>query len=175
MIRHLLAPLSIILTPAFAQAEQPAISPYETICVEEQSTGFNWENGKWQLTRFKAGTGILIQKLDPAAFASKPMNERPIRCTAERSTTAGMYTFIRSCYLVRESGMYSGSILSSKMCTEKFRGAELESVTCEQITFHPDGDFVMRRPPDSDIRKNPDGGYKDSLVLSVGSCDRLVE
>ena len=52
-------PLTLFAATASGQAK-----PFKVICVEEKSTGFNWDADNWVQKNFKANKKIIIQKID---------------------------------------------------------------------------------------------------------------
>jgi hypothetical protein len=155
--------ISVLLTLSCVHgtlsAQQSASRPFKTLCVSEKETGFNWVSGDWVQTNFKAGEKLLIQKMT----ASDP------RCMADKSK--GMFG-TSGCYQIEGSGFLPQLILEN--CDEISEKNTLKVVHCRKISFHPDGRFIQF-PWHADISNNPPSGAKDSLVLSVGKCSRIIE
>src|SRR5215467_13152020 len=83
---------------------------YKTLCVEGQSTGYKWVDGKWQPVDFTT-TKYLIQKVDPTdqmagkcaqAVPDKPGDE------AVRDKPGDDVVDVTACYRIRNLGEYSG-------------------------------------------------------------------
>lgn len=142
-------------------AQQTAPRPFKTLCVSENETGFNWVAGDWVQTNFKPGEKLLIQKI----VGSTP------HCKAD--VASGMFG-TTGCYQIKVLGSPPSFLDIPEMCDEVSDKNSLTVVHCRKISFHPDGRFI-RLPWHSDISDKPKNGLKDSLVLSVGKCSRIIE
>lgn len=175
LLRH--ASFGLLCIAPLALAQVKPLPPFRALCVSDKETGFNWKAGDWVPVNFKAGTKVVVQKLDLATYESKPFNERPMRCTKEEMRTGELLAGnARGCYHIKEMGMNPPLMFNAEVCEEKVDYSsgmvELVSVKCGQMTFHPDGGFI-RLPSHDNVSRMPPKDYKDSLVLSVGKCSRL--
>lgn len=164
--------LLLIFCASSLLAQDDKIEGLKAICVREQSTGFNWENGRWVRTNFKPGNQFLIQRLNLEAYASKPTLEQPALCQIEPVRQIGTTKISKGCYQINDVGE-PPVIFLSEMCDEIVEGKQIVSIQCRKITFNPDGGFI-ELPWHADISTSPRNNRKDSLVLSVGKCSRLT-
>ena len=143
-------------------AQQTAPRLFKTLCVSEKETGFDWQSGNWVQKNFKPGEQLLIQKI----AGSDPF------CKADVTTDKS--GFSKGCYQIKVLGSPSSFLDIPEVCDEASEKNSLKVVHCRRISFHPDGRFI-RLPWHADIFDNPKNDTKDSLVLSVGRCSRIVE
>lgn len=148
--------------------------PFKALCVSEKSTGFNWKSGQWVQANFRPDRKLLVQKLDLPKYMDRPMQERPISCTAEAMQASDLFGFSKGCYLIKDMGSPTNMFFDSEVCTEIVDSDKLRMVQCKKLTFHPDGGYI-ELPWHSDISLKPKEDYKDSLILSVGTCSRLSD
>ncbi|RYF83963.1 MAG: hypothetical protein EOO29_01390 [Comamonadaceae bacterium] len=165
--------LAVLFGTEAGLAQSAPLISFKSICISDKETGFNWKSGEWVQANFKAGTKLLVQKLDIEAYAARPPDERPHMCKPEPGTSFGTLSTSRGCYLVKEMGAPS-SLLSAEMCDEILDKNNLNVVHCRRFSFHPDGRFIQF-PSHADISSNPKDDYKDSLALAVGKCSRLSD
>jgi hypothetical protein len=157
--------ISVLLTLSCVHstlsAQQSAPRPLKTLCVSEKETGFNWVSGDWVQTNFKAGEKLLIQKIvEPTPY-----------CKAD-TTPSSLST--KGCYQIKVLGSPPSFLDFPDECDEISEKNSLKVVHCRKISFQPDGRFI-RLPWHADIFENPKNNTKDSLVLAVGKCSRIVE
>jgi len=151
------------------------IDPFTSICIEDKSTGFNWENRGWVAVKFVADEKFIVQKIPPAEY--KPANGMwHMSCESRQDFNPGnggkKVTF--GCYNVRKFGRELMPF-SSDMCMEIWDGSTLEEINCSKTDppffFLPDGAFIRYpRRASIDLSTNPKDNYKDSLSLAVGKC-----
>lgn len=163
----------IVSAQAMCQDKIPELPLFKAVCIRDKATGFNWRSGDWIQTNFAPGKQIFIQKIDIVKNSTKPFNERAIFCKEEEGFQSGEFAGSKGCYVIKEAGRETLPI-DGKMCTEFFKNRQLQSISCEKITFHPDGNFI-ELPWHSDIDQRPKDDYKDSLILSVGKCSKFIE
>jgi hypothetical protein len=116
---------------------------------------------------------LLVQKIDVNANSMKPFAERFMLCKPDVSHEFFMGSITEACYLVKEFGRETLPT-HGEMCYETFQNKTLESISCKKITFLPNGSFI-ELPWHADIDSKPKNDYKDSLILSIGSCTTLSE
>ena len=156
-----------------AAAEIPSVPLFKSICAREKATGFNWKAGSWVQTNFLPDRKLLVQKIDFAANQKKPVMERFIICRPEESVDFLLSTATQACYLIKQFGQQHLPT-DGEMCVESFEGKTLKSIACRKLTFLPNGPFI-ELPWHMEVDPKPRDDYKDSLVLSVGTCTTLVE
>jgi len=154
-----------------------SIPSFKSLCIEEQSTGFNWEKGKWVPTRFIENKYI-IQKINLSSVKRK--EDVPFMCRKVLNEIPVFSNFnAYGCYLVKRIGDDNVTIQNSKTCDEYYdmNTKNLTSIRCEfvdNISFLPDGAFI-KIPYILDLTSKPNNGYKDSMSIAVGTCSTLVE
>ncbi|MBQ0945136.1 hypothetical protein KAK07_17495 [Ideonella sp. 4Y16] len=158
----------------FLPAVNAAEEPFKALCVAEKSTGFNWKSGQWVQANFKAERKLIVQKLDLDKYRTKPAHERPLACSDDAMNSYDSKVLSKGCYLIKEMGSPTFIMFDSEVCIEAQVGDRLQSVQCKKLTFNPDGAFI-EYPWHSDISPKPKDDYKDSLIVSVGTCSRLSD
>lgn len=170
--------VSLAIAICFASpllAAPPGIPLFKALCVAEKETGFNWTNGAWTPANFKADTKIIAEKIDPVLAAEKSKGLRPIMCDEQKEQAFGDFAATTACYYIRELGSKAIPVVAgAEKCTEYSEKKVLQSISCNRMTFTPDGNFI-RFPWHMDIDPSPKNGYKDSLVLTVGKCAKIDE
>lgn len=142
-----------------------------SLCVETNSTGFNWANGQWIETTYT---------LDQYVIQDVSANDdlRGFFCTAEAPVTSAYGSVSADrCFnasMVGEQATVAGTA-SCRVYYES-DGTTIISVSCSggfiDYSFIPTGEFVLSRTyavPEF----NP-GDRRDSLVLSVGKCSVIA-
>ena len=153
--------LMLLSSHGALNAQQTSPKPFKTLCVSEKETGFNWVSGDWVQANFKPEEKILIQKIVGSAPTCKP------------DVKDGMFG-TTGCYLIKSLGTSPTFLGIPENCDEISEKNSLKVVHCPKISFHPNGRFI-RFPWHADISDNPKNGNKDSLILAVGKCSRIVE
>lgn len=157
--------------PAVAISEEVPLKSYTGLCSEEQSVGFNWANGRWNLTRFQK-ENYIVKKVTDSKCRFAYGQEKP-------STNPG-------CYIVKIQGNKSGERMwcSEVPMKDKNNSFNYIQISCDSFEFRTDGPFNMARLQ-SDLgtakekkkifseypKSRPD--YKDSISISVGNCARI--
>lgn len=159
------------------------LEPYTLICIEEQSSGFSWENGQWKPARFKAGDKYQVRRLDPRTLKDVAATDEPIACRSGDFFTGHKLesflgedaTFIRSaCYTIKRFGEKSIPMFDGEICAEEFTRTELKKVECKSMHFKPNGAFIKLPVYTSmDLDPKPTNDYKDSMALGLGTCSTL--
>jgi hypothetical protein len=161
---------------AIAQPVFGSKAGYSSICIEELSTGFNWQNKRWVQTNFKEETYIVsripVEKYRTLVEA-RANNVYLCDDKSNENNKYGKTEFINECYSVTKIGQ-KPTLLDANMCTEVWESTRLISVLCNKhsskLTFQPTGNFI-KQPWHSDLRS--DEQNKDSLALSVGKCTSI--
>jgi hypothetical protein len=161
------------LMPLSIAEPLPSVPHFKSVCVQEKATGFSWTAGAWKQANFVPDRKLLIQKIDFAANAVRPITERQMLCRAPESTDLALSIVTQACYIVKEFGSPTLPT-DGEMCYESFQGRVLKSVTCRRITFLPNGPYI-ELPWHMEIDPKPKDNYKDSLMLSVGTCTTLAD
>lgn len=156
-----LLPLGLLFCFGTLSAQQTAPQLFKALCVSDKATGFNWNSGDWVQTNFIPGEKLLIQKI----VESDPFCKTDVK--------ASMFG-TKGCYRIKVLGSPPSFMDLPETCDEITQKNSLIVIHCRKISFHPDGRFI-RLPSNADISNNPKNDDKDSLVLSVGKCSRLVE
>jgi hypothetical protein len=168
--------LGTINLAVFAQPVFGSKAGYSTVCVEEQSTGFNWQNKRWVQTNFKEDTYIVsripLEKYQ-SFLEARANNLHLCSDKSKENSEFEKTTFINECYSVTRIGQ-KPAFTDSRMCIEMWESKRLISVECDKhsskLTFQPTGNFI-KQPWHSDLRS--DVQNKDSLALSVGKCTSI--
>jgi hypothetical protein len=163
--------LAVIAQPVFGSK-----AGYSSICVEEQSTGFNWQNKRWVQTNFKEDTYIVSRIPLEKYQSTLEARANKIYLCSDKSKENSEFektAFVNECYSVTKIGQ-KPTLLDSNMCTEIWESKRLITVQCDKhsskLTFQPTGNFI-KQPWHSDLRS--DEQNKDSLALSVGKCTSI--
>jgi len=151
-----------------------SIKPFTSLCVGENSTGFNWIEGKWVRTNFKPEK-YLLQKINyEKEMLSPNFNDQPLLCNKPSLQTysSSGWAFVKACYVFRPFGTPLSMLTDAKQCLETFRNGSLDNINCEGIgLFKPNGLFVKLPSYISmDLRSSTS---KDSMALEVGICSAL--
>jgi len=158
---------------------------YSSLCIAEDSTGFNWKNNNWKQTNFIPAKYI-VNRVDPATVKVWQCPESKDRGDDYYSPSSqSLNTF--GCYSIKRFG--EDDFDRRFDCSERWSTYEkqndetnpkvkkLESVACNeasvftrQFAFKPNGwfhtslfHFMLQR----------ESTYKDSLSVSVGKCSTL--
>jgi hypothetical protein len=196
-MKKLLLPIlvSLILASSFSNA---AIDSYDErftlFCEIEGSTGFNWVNGNWKQTNFKAGKKYIIKKHDavlPVVDGFAPLGTKnPLCAHSQKEPNDGWLSTRNGCYSVKEFGEESHP-LDAKTCYETWRTNEqgiyaVDEVECPyhfpNIEFKPNG--LIHLFNSGGLNADPkelivDGvkvfpaGYKDSWYIAFGRCSTI--
>ena len=166
--------LVFITNTSFAVTEEDDY--FTVLCEEEQSTGFNWEDGGWVRTKFITSK-IIIKKVK--------WDEKYVFCTEQEIKNRTEYEDLKWVYGCYESKRF-GEEWSSypryavKVCSEWWEEINdefvLQSVKCDdspqEINFAPNG-YFHKSYFHSNLSSKPKDDYKDSLYVSVGKCSTL--
>ena len=163
--------LAVVAQPVFGSK-----AGYSSICVEEQSTGFNWQNKRWVQANFKEETYIVsripLEKYQ-SFLEARANNLHLCSDKSKENSEFEKTTFINECYSVTRIGQ-KPAITDSRMCTEIWESKRLVTIQCSdhssKFHFQPTGNFI-KQPWHSDLRS--DEQSKDSLALSVGKCTSI--
>jgi hypothetical protein len=167
-----------IAVPFFATAEitTASIKPFTSLCIADDSTGYNWRNGKWIQANFNTKR-YLLQKLDyEKQINSENVIDRPLSCdkpTATIINASKNNVVVKACYSLRNFGSKLNVLAESQNCYESFKNGELELIQCPGLgNYKPDGLFVKLPSYISmDLSNNKD--EKDSISLAIGKCSVL--
>jgi|LWDU01.1.fsa_nt_gi hypothetical protein len=135
---------------------------YTSLCIEDESTGFNWVDGKWSLANFN-NSKYIVKRF--------PLSKSPI-CDVSKAAHNDVRTY--GCYNKKKLGQEFG-IFSYQLCTEFWESGKLSKVSCsnsvwgDNIEFQPSGIFHTSKI-DRTLK------YKDSkgsMYVSHGKCSTL--
>lgn len=156
-----------------AQPSFGSMAGYSVICVDEQATGFDWQNKRWIKANFQGETYIVSRiPLDKYKSVVEARANTILLCSDKSSENRSIDNtdYVHECYSVAKLGT-KPTLLDSNMCLEVWENKKLLSVSCNnhssKLAFQPAGGFI-KQPWHSDVRL--DEPYKDSLSLSVGKC-----
>ncbi|GGX47315.1 hypothetical protein GCM10010946_27230 [Undibacterium squillarum] len=162
----------ILAENVFADSTTASIPIFSSLCVEEQATGFNWISNSWKPANFKASDKLIVRKVDMQAELRLSASQQQQRCKSEQRFDTGQNDlYISACYLILKLGSVAHQY-SGEMCAEYFKNGILQEIDCGNMKFLPDGPYV-KQSKFADISPTPRNGYKDSLVVAVGSCARI--
>jgi hypothetical protein len=173
-LKTLIYPLLIALAaPAsIAATSSSKIQPFTSLCIVEQSTGFNWKVDHWERASFKPDQKTIVRKVDITSNEAKSDREKQVRCEKEFQYDEGFGSVLnKACYLVKEYGK-KPLPYDAEMCVEAFQNGVLKEIECDKFKFVPDGEFI-RHSKMEDISSSPAGGTKDSIFIEVGKCSQL--
>lgn len=196
-MKHLILTLSLILglgTSVLAQQYKRTLSNTsyfegkeikigeKIICEEEASTGFHWEDGGYKSTNYKTHNYLFTKQEHRPTVQSDCTDKFEVACNCpasmrySRETDSHNYddnslpSYLTRCYLVKEG---SNGRVHSEECKESYIDGKLHKVSCDRGTysFHPNQLF-LRAPTEAskDISMFPKNDYKDSYIISHGSC-----
>jgi len=140
-------------------------------CEGEESVGFNWRDGRWQLARFKSST-FIFKKLDHTDVMS-PMCRFHFANEVDFFNPKFNDMFLKRCYSVQRLG--SGRDPRAEGCLEFHTGGEIHSIKCgrnDAYTFHPNEGLIVLTSL-RNVEINPDDDYKDSMSIEVGQCGEI--
>lgn len=170
--------LFLLLFKAFSSSAQPAkgsTAGYSVLCIEEQSTGFNWENMRWVRKNFNGQT-LIISRVPSEKYMSEKTKAAEFMLCKDKSGDNSVYekiSLIHACYTMVQVGN-KPNFLDSQMCVETWEGNSLKRVSCEdhmsKFAFEPAGGFI-KQPWHMDVRSTETS--KDSLALGVGKCSPI--
>ena len=168
--------------------EGQRLSNFRQFCVSDQGTGFNWRKGNWTRTNF-VRSKFIVTKVDyPNSRQEAESNDtlgEYIGCTLqflnENEATGNRYNTYNSCLKIQRLGEERPKYMP---CLEHhFReGNSMNwkiTFSCEYYgyeIFHmrPNGHFHIGTIH-SNLESQPQGDYKDSLVIYVGECASIAD
>lgn len=147
---------------------------FSTICIGDQSVGFDWENNSWTPKRF-VPEKFLIKKINIIKDDKAGTVCKPKLMSSKRVDLGENGAFEYGCYnVMKVGGEYYP--YSSKVCSEIWQKKNgklyLYVVDCDDIKFSPNGHF-HQSSIHAGIEEKED--YKDSMAVSVGSCSSLQQ
>jgi len=198
IMKKLLLPIfvSLLLISSFSNAKITSYDErFTLLCEIEDSTGFDWSNGNWHRTNFKAGQKYIIKKQDDEkSVDAKDYDRDKVKnqlCSwgQEGEYKSGGYAASRDgCYLIKELGEESnqGNFRTCREFWNSYEGSwKLDTIHCPvgliipQMTFKPNGLIHLYKSgsleanPKGDKESNIPPDYKDSMYLSFGRCSTL--
>lgn len=161
--------------PVLAQPARGSTAGYSVLCVEEQATGFNWENMRWVRKNFNGQT-LVVSRVPTEKYMNDKNKALEFMLCKDKSaddTTLDKTAFVHACYTMVQVGN-KPNFLDSQMCVETWEGNRLKQVNCDnhssKFAFEPAGGFI-KQPWHMDVRSNESS--KDSLSLGVGKCSPI--
>jgi len=155
---------------------------FSSLCIAEQSTGFNWEKGEWVRTNF-----ILNKYLVKKIHQDKLSSGQLWQCLGnDGKRTEEMLPFesgkethlITRCYEVKEFGE---ELALPEFCSEYYRNngngdLKLYEIRCSQsnMNMRTNGRFTISNTKSiGDFPWDDLEDYSDSLSISIGNCSTL--
>lgn len=164
----MIALLGMLAAGAVASTPANLAASYSLICEGEQAVGFDWRNGEWMRTNFKADTYVFDVRKENLCFKMEAGDEK----------TYGGVRFRAVCGNVRDLGSQHVPILSN-VCHERYStvaGDAPISIECtrgrQYFAASPDGRFQMSTMHAS-VGNRPKDDYKDSILVTVGRCTMM--
>jgi len=164
---------SAATSPLLAQVTPQTIPPFKSLCIAEEASGLDWENGKWKHKRF-IGEKYILEKIDyEKTIISEKTIDQPISCSKPNAIKISDERFIvTACYALKIFGRVSMNLLDADDCKESFKAGKIELISCKGVgTFLPNGPFI-KLPSSGSLNISADK-EKDSLVVSAGTCGVL--
>jgi hypothetical protein len=186
----LFSSIFFIVFPVWAQLNSASVNtdqvnfvrfpPFNTLCIQEDATGYDWRNKKWIQTNFKPTQKYIIKKIEIEKYLTeKDRSKNQLFLCKHPSLTdftedgKKFNAFVDTCYEIKKMGE-KGTVLDHQMCSEYWKDGRLEKISCQdhspQFYFEPDGSFIQFPWHTNLDNTNKE---KDSLVLSVGSCSQI--
>ena len=175
---------SLLLAGTNSVAEE---EEYKALCIEEKSTGFNWINGGWKQVNFE-NEKYIVTKLK--IYTDKSKNPTGCKHIAPKSINpdplarifSGLKGESGECINIRDFGEEYSEVFN-RTCEEhqvkddsSRNGYLTIAIDCkafgQNFIFDPDGKF-HRTKIHTNLSTDPINDYKDSLVISVGTCTKL--
>lgn len=156
-----------------AQVTPQTIQPFKSLCIAEQASGFDWNNGKWVHQKFVPKKYIL-QKIDyEKSMLSGKIVDQPVLCKKPSTTNINKeLDIVTACYVVIEFGKVAFNVIDAIECHESFSNGNIKNISCKGVgNFTPNGGFVML--PSSSSLDVSFAKEKDSMAVSVGTCGVL--
>ena len=151
------------------------------ICIADQATGFNWENGRWVRTQFKEETYVVSKVEPPKDLAEAQSSGRLLAFLAcgslrDEWPADDNHKIYSTCLMSHEMGRKNPNFMGCTEMHTKEVGTDTWVVTfaCGDSNFYfeRNGHFHLGTVHGS-VRAKPEDDYKDSLVISVGRCAGL--
>jgi hypothetical protein len=179
-----------IVFPVWAQLNSESVKtdqvnfvrfpPFSTLCIQEDATGYNWQDKKWIQTNFKPTQKYIIKKIEIEKYLTEKDRSKNQLITCKNPSVMDFTSegkkfsaFVDTCYEIKRMGE-KAAIWDYQMCSEYWRDGRLEKISCRDHSapfyFEPDGAFIQF-PWHTSLEKT--NKEKDSLVLSVGSCSQI--
>jgi hypothetical protein len=162
-----------VASPLFAQVTPQTLKPFKSLCIDEKSTGYNWNNSRWDVATFNLSK-YTLEKVDyDKGMLSEKVIDRPLSCGRPTATNIdNEKDIVLACYAVNRFGRPTYNAVHAANCLESFKGGVIQSIYCSGVgSFRPNGLFIKLPTPTAlDVS---DSIYKDSMVVSVGTCGVL--
>ena len=166
--------IGIILVSVCLNAEITSESTlFSSLCIEDDSTGFSWRNGKWKQTNFYTKKYFYKKVKSQAHCSSTKVNKD------NKDDKYMLVQWVQGCYEVGEFGSKYRRIIE---CDEFWNlypngNIKLNWIRCPNIGFQPDGNFARSNHYtqlndfNEVLRKKEK--FKDDLFVSHGKCSKL--
>lgn len=123
-----------VASPLSAQVTPQTIPPFKSLCIAEEASGLDWENGKWKHKRF-IGEKYILEKIDyEKTIISKRIIDQPRSCSKPDAKEFADEKFIvTACYALKIFGRVSLNFFDADDCKESFTAGKLEAISCKGL------------------------------------------
>ena len=163
-----------------ASEERQRIGSLKQVCITDQATGFNWENGQWNRTSFVEETYIVSKIEPPRNMSDAESSGRRLEwlaCGNPGPEWEGDddHRFYSACLMSHQLGAKSPRFMGCKEMHVRKDGTWTVLLACSDANFffELNGQFHLGNFH-GDVDTSPKDDYKDSLVISVGRCAALA-
>ena len=159
-------------TGLYANENGERLRSLQQICIEDQSAGFNWQNGRWTPARFKETTYVVSIVEPPNSAAENRMAFLGCRTLGDEvEMDLSNLKVYNTCLMSHRVGAERAEYMA---CMEFHVKEELTwnvRFRCPDSNFYfkPNGQFHLASIH-ADVSAKPEDDYKDSLFISVGNC-----
>lgn len=178
--------LPLIVSPRGSAEEEESeggqrLRSLRQLCTAAETTGFNWEKGRWVLTRF-TNEQFVVVKVEPPKDIREAVGEEEVwkssGCSSQfdekEQGIPGLFRHYNACLRVHNVQEQASDYFG---CTEAHdkQGADEASwgvrLACPSDGFYmePDG-YFHRAFVHWHLEREPKDDYKESLAIAVGTC-----
>ena len=148
------------------------------LCIEDKSTGFNWEKGNWRRVNF-VPEKFVVTKITLSQDGDSERYAR-VNCEDVPGRRDGLilegYAVYQTCLSFQQMGSGTPTYMDcweSHIQNKENKYDWAIRLECRggfsTFNFNPNGSFI-RSVVHADTGASPENDYKDSLVIGVGKC-----
>ena len=141
---------------------------YSTLCIEENSVGFNWRDNKWIKTGF-IGSKYLVKKISHSELKEWQKKDLYDENYLYLDRKDDEFRIMKNYYNIRRFGDELHPF-DTVACWEGWDENELTGIDCPKFKFKPDG-YFHKSSIHGSLNEKED--YKDSLSVSYGKCSKI--